>query len=342
VALAASTIATWNAVRGRQIDRWNPTNAQRRPDGRVGADGSASLTPDLGLEEIGRRLRTIRGDGSRPPDASIGVPVNAQGDLGTVLGLLSDVAAYRGKHVLEVILIVNNFPPGSPPPEVERYRAEGIRVLDIPSVLEPGYAPALRARMHGARAAESEHILLFDADCRIPNATALVDWYVAQLRGGAVAAYTPVGHHDLPPARAVRTQVWMHHAARWVKRQVLGVPTTRGSNYAIARTPVLELYDDGLIADEMNVGPVVKASGARVAYGGASELRVLTSARRLTGGWRYLYRYAIVRLRYNIRVLPVRRGAAQHTGRRDVARSVSGADPTDQPDANRPQRTTGA
>jgi hypothetical protein len=298
------------------------------------ADDSLASEPSERLASVGRHLGRIRGDTSQPPDASVAVPVNAQGDLGTVMSLLSDIAAYAGRHTFEVILVVNNFPPGSPPPEMERYRRAGIRVLAIPSVLRLGYAPALRARMIGAKAAQSERILLFDADCRIPSVTPLFDWYLAQLTSGAVAAYTPVGHHDLPRERSVRAGVRMHHAARWVKRNVLRIPTTRGSNYAIARTPVLELYDQGLIADEMNVGPVVKASGARVAYAGAPELRVLTSGRRLPGGWRRLVRYAVARLRYNLRVLPVRHDAALHTGRRDVARSVSGPELEDRDPAH--------
>ncbi len=271
----------------------------------------------------------IRGDVARPPDGSVVVPVNAQGDLETVLALLADIGEYQGAHSFEVILVINNFAPDRPPVEVERYADAKLRIVAIPSVLRPGYAPALCARMEGARVADAEPILLFDADCRIPSVTPLFDWYVAQLTTGATAAYTPVDHHDLPPDVSLHVRIRLHHAARWVKRNLFRIPTTRGSNYAIARTPVLALYDQGLIADEMNVGPVVKASGARVAYSGNRDLRVLTSARRLPGGWRRLIRYAVIRLRYNLRVLPVRQDAARHTGRADVPRSVAAPDIAD-------------
>ena len=37
-----------------------------------------------------------RGDLNKLPDASIAIPVNAQGDLETVLGVLGDIAKYKG------------------------------------------------------------------------------------------------------------------------------------------------------------------------------------------------------------------------------------------------------
>ena len=48
---------------------------------------------------------------------------------------------------------------------------------------------------------------------------------------------------------------------------------------------------------------------------GARQLRVLTSGRYLRGGWRELSSYLLYRLRYNLRVLPVRENVASHTQR---------------------------
>lgn len=258
------------------------------------------------------------------PAVSVVVPVNAQGDLDTVRPLLRDLASYGGPHPLELILVVNNYPPQDPPPQIAAFRQSGIKVVAIPSVYREGFAPALRARMHGLAAAESEAVICFDADCRIPSPTTLVDWYVDQLRDGADVAYTHVGHHDLPDELAVRVRIGIHHLARWIKRVVLRIPTTRGSNYGVARSRVLHLYEQGYIADEMHVGPAVKAAGGRVTYSGARDLVVLTSGRRIGGGWRRIGRYVTSRLRYNVRALPVRRDAARHTGRRDVPRAAPG------------------
>ena len=268
------------------------------------------------------QLHRLRGETSEPPHASIIVPVNAHGDLSTVLPLLGDIASYRGPHTLEVILVINNYPPERPPPEIEHLRSLGIRVMAVPSVLRRGYAPALRARMHGLSAAAAEAALLFDADCRIPSPTTLIDWYVHQLRNGAQVAYTHVGHHDLPPDLTVRIRMRIHHTSRWAKRVIGRVPTTRGSNYAVARTAVLRRYEEGFIADEMHVGPAMKAAGGRVVYGGAKDLMVLTSARRISGGWAKLAQYFTSRLRYNIRALRVRPDAARYTGREDVPRAA--------------------
>jgi hypothetical protein len=165
------------------------------------------------------------------------------------------------------------------------------------------------------RAADSDICLLFDADCRIPDPTSLIDWYVERFRAGAHAAYTHVAYYDLVPRWSVYTRVAVHHAARWFKRAVLRIPTTRGSNYAVKRSTMIALYDSGMLADEMNVGPTMKAHAGRVAYSGSKRLAVLTSGRMFSGGWIGLARYLIYRLKYNLRVLPVRPGVARHTGR---------------------------
>ena len=103
--------------------------------------------------------------------------------------------------------------------------------------------------------------------------------------------------------------------ARWIKRAFLKIPTARGSNYTVTKTLMLELYDKGMLADEMNVGPTFKAFGRKVVYSGSKNLTVLTSGRMFNPGWMKIFRYFRYRLKYNLRVLPVRRDAATVTKR---------------------------
>jgi hypothetical protein len=255
------------------------------------------------LERLGADLARLRGDPASPPDASIVVPVNAQADLETVLGVLGDVAAYVGERSFEVVLVINNYPVDEPPPETERYAGAGMRVVAVPNVWREGEAVCLTARVPGARAAASERLILFDADCRIPEPSRLLDWYVHQFERGAKAAYTRVGHYELRPLWSVRARIAAHHLARWTKRVILRVPTTRGSNYAVDRALFLRLYERGLLIDDLNVGPAVKSAGGHVAYSGARGLDVLTSGRKFHGGWRKLAHYLRYRLLYNVRVL---------------------------------------
>jgi hypothetical protein len=260
------------------------------------------------LERLREDLARLRGDTASPPDASVVVPVNAQADLETVLGVVGKVAGYHGERSFEVVLVINNYPPGEPPPEIEAYAGAGMRVVAVPSVWREGEAVCLTARVPGARAAFSERVILFDADCLILNPTRVLDWYVEQFERGAQAAYTHVGYYDLRPLWSVRTRIAAHHLARWAKRVILRIPTTRGSNYAVDRSVFLRLYEQGLLVDDLNVGPAVKAAGGRVAYSRARSLRVLTSGRKFRGGWRKLARYLRYRLLYNVRVLQVRAG----------------------------------
>lgn len=246
-----------------------------------------------------------RGDPSQKPDASIAIPVNAQGDLETVLGVLNDIARYKGSHTFEVILAINNYPEGQEPDEIEFFRSIGIVVAPTPSVRRPDEAVCFSARMTGVRAAQTDHLLLFDADCRIPNPTALIDWYIERLQSGAGLAYTHVGHYDLRKRLSVVARMVAHHGARWVKRQLLGIPTTRGSNYAVNRANMIGFYEQRLLSDDINVGPTFKAHGLRIDYSGKRQLVVLTSGRMFTGGWSRLARYLLYRLRYNLKMLPV-------------------------------------
>jgi cellulose synthase/poly-beta-1,6-N-acetylglucosamine synthase-like glycosyltransferase len=252
------------------------------------------------------------------PDASVVVPVNAKGDLDNVLGLLRDLAAYAGHNSFEVVLVVNNYDTPDPPAAVERYRDFGARIIAVSNVRRPdrpGEVVPLSAKMHGVRSAMSDVVVLFDADCRVPDATSVIDWYVAQFRTGAAAAYTPVGYYDYKPLWGVRVRIGLHHTARWVKRNVLRIPTIRGSNYAVRRDVLIDLYDSGFLADDLNVGPSVKALKGRVAYSGRRRLMVRTSGRMFTGSWGRILKYIRYRAQYNFRVLPVRANAQQYTHR---------------------------
>ncbi|HEX6631499.1 MAG TPA: glycosyltransferase [Gemmatimonadaceae bacterium] len=272
-------------------------------------------------ELIAARLGAHRPSSAQRPDVSVVVPVNAQGDLSNVVRLLGDLARYAGPHRLEVILVVNNFPDGDVPAEVDGLRQLGARVIAIPSVRRPGEAVGFSARIPGVAAATSEQVVLFDADCRIPDSTALLDWYVDQFRRGAQAAYTHVAYYDYRDALSIRFRFAVHNLVRWGKRSLFRIPTTRGSNYAVRRGAMLELYERGMLADEMNVGPTFKRLKGRVAYSGRRALVVYTSGRMFRPGWGRILPYLLYRLKYNLRVLPVRADVARRTGReRDPVR----------------------
>ena len=256
-------------------------------------------------EQLKRFFHEQRGDPTEIPDASIAIPVNAQGDLETVLGVLNDIAKYKGRHTFEVILAINNYPEGEEPAEIEFFRSMGVVVEPTPSVRRPEEAVCFSARMTGVRAARTDYLLLFDADCRIPNATALIDWYIERLQRGARLAYTHVDYYDLRKRVSIAARMVAHHGARWVKRQLLGIPTTRGSNYAVNRAKMLSFYEQRLLSDDLNVGPTFKAHGLRIDYSGKRQLVVLTSGRMFTGGWGRLIRYLVYRLKYNLKMLPV-------------------------------------
>jgi len=268
----------------------------------------------LANDELAVRLRERFGR-DEPPVASIVIPVNAQGDLENILDVFSDLAQYAGTNPLELVVIINNYDPESPPAEIERFRDWGVQVVAVPSVWRRGEAIGFSARIPGIRAARSNPCVLFDADVRIPDATAVIDWYVDAFDRGAKAAYTHVSHYGVAPGLSLKTSFALHHAARWTKRNVLRIPTTRGSNYAVHREIMLSLYDDRLLADEMNVGPTFKRTGHAVSYSGAPELYVFTSGRMFRPGWIRLVSYFWFRLRYNLRTLPVRPNVAQYTGR---------------------------
>jgi len=281
-------------------------------------------------EFIRGRLREISPEERTPPDISVVIPVNAKGDLENVLDVIGDIARYTGTNTIEILCVINNFPQEEPPPAMDMLRSLGIRTLAIPDARKPGEAVGFSARIPGVEAARSELVVLFDADCRIPDSTSLLDWYFKVLTGGAQGAYTYVGYYDYADHLSVRFRFAIHHLARWFKRFVLRVPTTRGSNYAVRRSTMLQLYGAGMLADEMNVGPTVQRLKGKVVYGAANSLRVYTSGRMFRPGWRRIFPYFLYRLRYNLRVLPVRSGVAAVTGREN--------DPVREYVANRPVR----
>jgi glycosyltransferase involved in cell wall biosynthesis len=252
-----------------------------------------------------KRLFQLRGDLTATPDASIVIPVNAQKDLANIPRLLSDIARYSGEKRLEVILVINNYPSNDLPYEIELYRQIGLIVIAIPRVDHEG-GVAIAARIPGIRAARSAAILLFDADCRIPNPTALIRWYLAQFEAGSDLAYTHVDYIDLSPAISVKARMWVHHASRWLRRNILGIPTSRGSNYAIRRNLILDLFEDGRIPYDLHVGPAVKSIGGKITYSGARELVVLTSGRFFAPGWKVLADYLIWRVGYYRRILKMK------------------------------------
>jgi hypothetical protein len=261
------------------------------------------LSDELFLLE--KQLFRMRGDLDASPDASIVIPVNAQKDLANISRLLSDLGHYSGDHRIEIILVINNYPLNDLPYEIELYEQIGITVIAIPRVEHDG-GVAIAARIPGIKAARSSNILLFDADCRIPNPTALINWYVAKFKAGYDLAYTHVDYTDLAPDLSVKARIWVHHASRWLKRNLLGIPTSRGSNYAIRRNLILDLFQQGRVPYDLHVGPVVKWMGGQIAYSGAPELVVLTSGRFFAPGWKVLVDYLVWRVGYYRRILKLR------------------------------------
>ncbi len=259
------------------------------------------------LDALAARLQRLVVGPDQEPDASIIIPVSARGDLETVLPVLEQLSRYAGPHALELMLVVNNYDPATPPAAIDRFTNMGLRVIATPSARRPGEVVILSARALGIQAARAETTIHFDADSRIVNSTALVDWYIAAMRDGAQMAYTHVGYYDLRKKLPVLLKIGIHHTTRSFKRNVLGIPTNRGGNYAVTRSAFLAGYDAGQLSVDMQLGPVVKLNGGRVAYSGRPKLRVLISGRKHHGAWRRLLPYLLHRLQDNLRALPTQR-----------------------------------
>ncbi len=258
-----------------------------------------TLSPDHTI--LKERFARLRGDLAIHPSASIVIPVNAQKDLQNILKVASEISQYAGVNTLEFILVVNNYPPDFPPAELEIYRQIGFSVIAIPQV-EHKSEVAIAARIPGIAMSQSEYILLFDADCKIPNPKALIDWYISQFEKGADLVYTHVNYIDLPPGFSVKVRMFIHHASRWFRRSVLGIPTTRGSNYGIKRKLMLDLFAHGRLDHEILVGPMVRSGGGRIVYSGSKNLIVYTSGRFFSGSWKELFSYLIWRVGFYRRV----------------------------------------
>jgi len=274
------------------------------------------------LGALPAQLTRIRGTGQ--PDASVVIPVNAQADVDHLMALLTDLARYDGANRLEFIVVLNNYEPDKEPPGRTAIERTNVSVVAVPSVRRPGEAVSFTARIPGLRAATTDIAINFDSDVRVPYPTSLIDWYVTTLRERPErvrAAYGPVLFHSVPQGFVADVAVAIHHTSRWIKRAILRIPTLRGSAYAVRRQAMLEAYDDGLLADDMNVGPVLARGDREVVHAGDPRLAVRTSGRMYRFDWPALARYLRYRLRYNIRVIPVRADAAAKTGRvRDPVR----------------------
>jgi hypothetical protein len=254
---------------------------------------------------LGDDLRRLRGDPQVPPGASIIVPVNAQKDILRILTLLSDLTGYHGSQSIEIILVINNYPADTPPEEINEYRQLGVRAIEIPKVEHIG-GVAIAARIPGIEAAQSEKVLLFDSDCRIQDPTALLDWYIQQLDSGVDLAYTHVDYFDLPAGLAIKTRMLIYHAIRWYKRVLMGIPTSRGSNYAIRRQLILDLFAQHRVTYDIHVGPAVKAIHGKIAYSATKQHIVYTSGRFFSNSWKELFSYLIWRTSYYLRVKPTK------------------------------------
>src|SRR6266566_2089253 len=85
-----------------------PSGQMREPQfsGLIIRGGSTMISrskTSTNLDRLKEQFVRLRGNYENPPDASIVVPVNAQGDLENVLQLLADIAKYTGRHALEVV-----------------------------------------------------------------------------------------------------------------------------------------------------------------------------------------------------------------------------------------------
>lgn len=255
-------------------------------------------------------LMRLRGDLKRAPDASVIIPVNAQADLQSVITILDDITCYKGKYRLEIILVINNYPDNAAPAEINLFQQLGVEVVAVPSARKHGEVVILSARALGVEAAKSDVTIHFDADCKIVDVNALIDWYVKTINSGVSLAYSHVGYYDLRKVPSIYVKIALHHAVRWIKRNLVGIPTTRGSNYAIDKKVFSDLYLNNILSVDLQVGPAVKLEGKEIAYSGNPKLRVLTSGRRFRGGWVKLLRYFHYRLQYNIRAIPTRKNEA--------------------------------
>ena len=105
------------------------------------------------LDDLRQQIHRLRGNKAFYPDATIVVPVNAQKDLGNIPNLLGDLCQYSGEKLIEIVLVINNYPAEVPPEQIELYRHAGLLVIGIHHVEHVG-GVAIAARIPGIRVAQ--------------------------------------------------------------------------------------------------------------------------------------------------------------------------------------------
>lgn len=254
------------------------------------------------LEELRQRLPRLWSPPQADPNASVIVPVGSPAGLQQVFYLLADLACYEGFYSLECLLALPAGQDWPPAEKLELLEALGLRLVFIPAgVWEQG---ALAARAFAAQAARAGVLLHFASDTRLPDPTALLDWYVGSLSGSYQLAYSRVDFYGLPERAGVRLSLRLLDGLRLVKRRLLGVPTPRGSNYAITRALFLDLYEAGKLSDDTPVGLAARLAQARSRYSSDRRLRACVSAHKFNPRTLLSPARMLRRLRLNLRALP--------------------------------------
>jgi hypothetical protein len=259
----------------------------------------------LSDEELRRHMQRLRGTAEADPNASLIVPISARSGFSLIQGLIGDLARYRGSYTLEIILMVAASLAGSAPEEIEHLRGLGLQVIAAPEGGQNWEAVQLEARAQGVEAARAGITLHFSPDARLPDATALIDWYIQSLYSVYQLAYSQISYYGLPDGMNTRLSLALVDTFRKVKRVLLGVPTTRGSNYAINRHLFLKLYESGKLTVDLPVGLAVRLAEARSRYSSERRLQVYLSAHKYSPQSLLNLHRILRRLRYNLRAIPL-------------------------------------
>ncbi len=255
---------------------------------------------DSQFAELRRRLPRLWSPAQADPNASVIVPVGSPAELKQVFCLLSDLSHYRGSYSLECLLALPAGQPWLPPERLALLDSLGLRVVFTSARGRGGLA----ARGCAAQAARAGILLHFAADTRLPDPTALVDWYVRSLFGKFQLAYSRVDFYGLPGSPGVRLSLFVLNGLRALKRRLLGVPTPRGSNYAITRSLFLDLYEAGTLSEEHPVGLAARLAQARSRYAADRRLRAYIPAHKFSPRTLLSPARILRRLRANLRALP--------------------------------------
>lgn len=251
-----------------------------------------------------RRLQSLRGElFDADPNASVIIPVRSRTQLTHSLALLSDLARYHGDYTLEFILVVDDFE--LIPEESEYFRNIGVHLVFTEPDGPERAGGTIDVRARGVRAARAGITLHFAPDVRIPDPSALIDWYIESLYSEYQLAYTWIDFENRPGRLSTRLSLVVLNVLRSLKRTLLGVPTTRGCNYAVTRSLFLELYETGQLSADINIGLAARLAEARSRYSKEPRLRVVLSTRKYSART-LLYPARILRsLNYNLRAVPV-------------------------------------